>query len=144
GQALSLRGQIFLPDHPPRRQLVRTRLHHHLRGHREHRPGPLRLDRRHPRRPLRRGGRGRVERGALRHPRLPHRLLPPPHRPHPTPPSPPRTRPNPSTTAPDGAATSASADAPVSRPRSTDLADFSTGKSRYVALWSEIDPQVEQ
>lgn len=55
-----------------------------------------------------------------------------------------RTGRNRSMTDPDGAANFAFADGHVSLHRSADLADFSTGKSRYLALWSEIDPQVEQ
>jgi prepilin-type N-terminal cleavage/methylation domain-containing protein/prepilin-type processing-associated H-X9-DG protein len=45
---------------------------------------------------------------------------------------------------PDGAANFAFADGHVSLHRSTDLADFTTAKSRYLALWSQIDPEVER
>jgi prepilin-type processing-associated H-X9-DG protein len=46
-------------------------------------------------------------------------------------------------TDPDGAANFAFADGHVALWKSTDLANFSTGKSRYVALWSEIDAQAD-
>lgn len=55
-----------------------------------------------------------------------------------------RTGRNRSITDPEGAANFAFADGHVSLHRSTDLADFSTGKSRYLALWSAIDPDVER
>jgi prepilin-type processing-associated H-X9-DG protein/prepilin-type N-terminal cleavage/methylation domain-containing protein len=54
-----------------------------------------------------------------------------------------RTTPNRSLTDPDGAANFSFADGHVSLLRSTDLANFSTGKSTYSALWSEIDPQAD-
>jgi prepilin-type N-terminal cleavage/methylation domain-containing protein/prepilin-type processing-associated H-X9-DG protein len=54
-----------------------------------------------------------------------------------------RTTPNHSMTDPDGAANFAFADGHVALWKSTDLANFTTGKSRYVALWSEIDVKAD-
>jgi prepilin-type processing-associated H-X9-DG protein/prepilin-type N-terminal cleavage/methylation domain-containing protein len=55
-----------------------------------------------------------------------------------------RTSPNRSMTDPDGAANFAFADGHVSLMQSKELANFATGKSRYVALWSELDSQAEE
>jgi prepilin-type processing-associated H-X9-DG protein len=46
-------------------------------------------------------------------------------------------------TDPDGAANFAFVDGHVALLQSTELADFTTGKSRYIALWSEIDEQAD-
>jgi prepilin-type processing-associated H-X9-DG protein len=54
-----------------------------------------------------------------------------------------RSTPNHSMTDPDGAANFAFADGHVALWKSTDLANFTTGKSRYVALWSEIDVKAD-
>jgi prepilin-type processing-associated H-X9-DG protein len=54
-----------------------------------------------------------------------------------------RSTPNRSMTDPDGAANFAFVDGHVQLLQSTELADFATGKSRYVALWSEIDEQAD-
>jgi prepilin-type processing-associated H-X9-DG protein len=51
---------------------------------------------------------------------------------------------NRSMTDPDGAANFAFADGHVALHASRDLADFETGKSRYRALWSTIDPDLER
>ena len=50
---------------------------------------------------------------------------------------------NRSMTDPDGAANFAFCDGHVSLLASKDLADFDTGKSRFRALWSEIDPEID-
>ena len=54
-----------------------------------------------------------------------------------------RTGRNRSMTDPDGAANFAFADGHVALHASRDLADFETGKSKYRALWSENDPEIE-
>jgi prepilin-type processing-associated H-X9-DG protein len=54
-----------------------------------------------------------------------------------------RSTPNRSMTDPDGAANFAFVDGHVALLQTTELVDFTTGKSRYVALWSEIDEQAD-
>jgi prepilin-type processing-associated H-X9-DG protein len=54
-----------------------------------------------------------------------------------------RTVHNRSMTDPIGAANFAFVDGHVALWQTTDLADFTTGKSRYVALWSEIDEKAD-
>jgi prepilin-type N-terminal cleavage/methylation domain-containing protein/prepilin-type processing-associated H-X9-DG protein len=55
-----------------------------------------------------------------------------------------RTKANPSLTDPEGRANFAFVDGHVQLYANTDLADYGTGKSRYVALWSLIDREVDE